>query len=334
MGPARQRRKSWPDRRAATLLAAVTLLLLSGSASGGPQPQQSASGSPSATAAPQGRSYISFTCVSRLDPAQPSAQQIQLRAVDRYQRFRPVADEDGGHRRRRHGFAVLHSPGGGGRPQGRKKKRSSWPALLWKRDPFGARTRSLLGIRYFIGAKPRYPDQVEVFKGATGHTVYQYPVTMPRVWSVHQATQVSDEEATRMLIDPAVDLASRTFSTVRPPALEQCAGSDTVELKRHMANRVSIDARMACRGLVVLDDQYAPGWKATVDGKTVPIIDAYGLVRGVPVDAGSHVVEFRYRPLSVMAGGTLTALAMMIALSAGLRSRSLRTRSDLTRIEG
>ena len=61
MGPVQKRGKSWPGRRAATLLAAMTPLLLSGCASGGPQPQQSASASSSATAAPQGRSYISFT---------------------------------------------------------------------------------------------------------------------------------------------------------------------------------------------------------------------------------------------------------------------------------
>ena len=61
MGRTQQRGKSWPGRRAAALLAAMTPLLLSGCASGGPQPQQSASASSSATAAPQGRSYISFT---------------------------------------------------------------------------------------------------------------------------------------------------------------------------------------------------------------------------------------------------------------------------------
>jgi len=61
MGPAQQRGKSWPGRRAATFLAAGALLLLSGCASGGPQPQQGAGSSDGGTAAPQGRSYISFT---------------------------------------------------------------------------------------------------------------------------------------------------------------------------------------------------------------------------------------------------------------------------------
>ncbi len=61
MGPAQQRGKSWPGRQAATFLTAGALLLLSGCASGGAQPQQSAGSSDGGTAAPQSRSYISFT---------------------------------------------------------------------------------------------------------------------------------------------------------------------------------------------------------------------------------------------------------------------------------
>ena len=61
MGPAQQRGKSWPGRRAATFLTAGALLLLSGCASGGPPRQQSASSSDGGTAVPQSRSYISFT---------------------------------------------------------------------------------------------------------------------------------------------------------------------------------------------------------------------------------------------------------------------------------
>ena len=197
---------------------------------------------------------------------------------------------------------------------------ASAPALLWRRDPFGVRTRSLLGIRYYIGTKPLNPDQPEVFKGASGRNVYQWPA-MPRVWSVHQVAQVNDVQATGQLTDSAVDLATRTFSTIKPPAVSQCAGSDSVELKQHLANRVFIEASMACRGIVVLDDQYFPGWKATVDGNPAPIIDAYGLVRGVPVDSGKHIIEFRYRPASVLWGGTLTALGSLIALVVAIRSR-------------
>ena len=146
---------------------------------------------------------------------------------------------------------------------------------------------------------------------------------MPRVWAVHQAVKVNDGQATQMLIDPSVDLATRTFSTVSPPALAQCGGSDAVVLKLHLPNRVSIDATMACRGLVILNDQYFPGWHAYVDEKEAPIIDAYGLVRGVPVDAGNHTVEFRYRPASVMWGAMLTLFGSLIALTAAVRRTSI-----------
>jgi hypothetical protein len=192
------------------------------------------------------------------------------------------------------------------------------PALLWERDPFNPRTRSLLGERFYVGTKPLYPDQTVVFQGQSGRRVYQFASWMPRVWAVHQAAQVSAGDAVRMLVDPSIDLAAGTFSTLPPPRLDQCSG-DTVALKRHMANSASIEARMACRGLVILNDQFFPGWKATVDGRPAPIIDAYGFLRGVPVDAGVHTVEFKYRPASVFAGAALSVLGALIAATAALR---------------
>ncbi len=60
-------------------------------------------------------------------------------------------------------------------------------------------------------------------------------------------------------------------------------------------------------------DAFAPGWRATLDGAPVEIRRTNAVFRGVPVPAGSHRVEFVYRPLSVTLGATLTGLALLAA---------------------
>jgi uncharacterized membrane protein YfhO len=64
-----------------------------------------------------------------------------------------------------------------------------------------------------------------------------------------------------------------------------------------------------------LTDTWFPGWRATVDGKSARIERAYGFVRAVLVEPGNHVIEMRYRPLSVYLGAALSLLAAGIVIA-------------------
>jgi uncharacterized membrane protein YfhO len=57
---------------------------------------------------------------------------------------------------------------------------------------------------------------------------------------------------------------------------------------------------------------YFPGWKAFVDGHSVPIERVDYLLRGVLLPAGAHRVEFRYEPASWRAGWVLSAVALVL----------------------
>ena len=49
-------------------------------------------------------------------------------------------------------------------------------------------------------------------------------------------------------------------------------------------------------GWVVVNEAYYPGWVAEVDGRPAPIERANGLVRALPVPAGTHAVTMRFEP--------------------------------------
>lgn len=79
--------------------------------------------------------------------------------------------------------------------------------------------------------------------------------------------------------------------------------------------RVTVQASAPENGIVILADRYIPGWLAYLDGTPAPILRANVLFRGVAVPAGSHVVEFIYRPASFVVGAGLSLATLLLALA-------------------
>jgi hypothetical protein len=130
----------------------------------------------------------------------------------------------------------------------------------------------------------------------------------------HEIRQVgvvttSDPDGARVV----ADLTSGPATPVGAGTLERYESDDVV---------ASVDA--ASRSLAVLNDTDYPGWKATVDGRAVPIVRANALFRGVEVPPGRHTIEFRYRPLSFVAGLTLSVAGLTIALALSLGALLIR----------
>jgi uncharacterized membrane protein YfhO len=101
-------------------------------------------------------------------------------------------------------------------------------------------------------------------------------------------------------------------------------GAGTAKLVSYAAERVEAEATASRRSLFVLTDVHFPGWKATVDGKSVPIERVDYLLRGVVVPPGKHSVVFSYEPASFRAGWIIAVLGLLAALAAvvvGLRRR-------------
>jgi uncharacterized membrane protein YfhO len=62
---------------------------------------------------------------------------------------------------------------------------------------------------------------------------------------------------------------------------------------------------------VVLADTWFPGWRAEVDGRPAEVLEVYGALRGVVAGAGTHNIEFRYRPWSAATGAAMSASALI-----------------------
>ena len=188
------------------------------------------------------------------------------------------------------------------------------------------RTRDLFAINFTIAKDSTQPNQEVAWPGESGLKVFRNKDAFPRVWAVHKVVAfASREELIPKIQDPAINLRETLLMTGKPPALESCApAADRVTYDGATANGVSITATLGCRGVVVLADTYFPGWVAKVDGRRTPIFETYGALRGVVVDAGTHRIEYRYRPATAIAGGAMSILGVLGAL--GLVALARRNR--------
>ena len=82
------------------------------------------------------------------------------------------------------------------------------------------------------------------------------------------------------------------------------------------AERVTVQTAARRPALLVLTDNWFPGWKASVDGEPAPIHRVDYLIRGVAVPGGAHRVEFRYEPASWRAGWIISTLALLVIAGA------------------
>lgn len=173
----------------------------------------------------------------------------------------------------------------------------------------------LFGVEYALRREPWGPYTEVVFEGRDGLWLYRRADTLPRAFTVHEVASVKDRK--RIIAETNIrekDLATRAFVIGEAPEVEACAGEEAVQFAHYEPGMVRLDVQLACRGMVVLTDTYYPGWRATVDGRPTAVYEAYGIVRGVAVDPGKHLVEFRYRPGWLLPSLAAAFLGLMIPL--------------------
>jgi membrane protein YfhO len=177
----------------------------------------------------------------------------------------------------------------------------------------------ILGVRFVL---VKHDSDIEVpFNEPafidTAYAVYEMPDPVPRAYvaaAVRRQTP-PDQLLNDMIRDPQFILAHGAI--VEDQTSADLAGIGTVDITAYAPESVELHAHLSKRGLVVLQDEYDPYWRATVDGRAAETLRVNYVFRGVVVDAGDHTVRFAYRPTLVYAGATLTVATLIILLIGG-----------------
>jgi hypothetical protein len=148
--------------------------------------------------------------------------------------------------------------------------------------------------------------------------LFAVPDPQPRTYVVAASRVADGVDAFRLLVGGGFDPTREVLVPDGPaaPGPEGFAGDGRIVAEH--ADRLRLEATLNAPGYVVVLDSYAAGWRARVDGRDVPVLRANLAFRAVAVPAGTHRIEFVYRPRWMLAGLGLSAAAVLAGSAGGL----------------
>ncbi|MBU6366260.1 MAG: YfhO family protein [Gemmatimonadetes bacterium] len=190
---------------------------------------------------------------------------------------------------------------------------------------------ALTNARYFYTNASSLPFQgaklvAGPVRNAAGSMTYlfQLPGANPAAWVTPLAVKLDDQQAKATVLNPLFDVrrvaifdSGSTVAAQPVPAQLPEPVAIGVRFTRYAPGAIdlTLDAPAPDGSALVVSENYYPGWRATVDGKPVPVARADYVLTGVPLPAGARTVSLRFDSAPFRLGGQLSVAALVVALA-------------------
>lgn len=217
---------------------------------------------------------------------------------------------------------------------------SGLPENLWSPETgaFNPNVLQLVNAAFLIWPDAQFgaiegPEAVSRFTLPDGRVVSSvYPLpTLPRAHLVTDVLVREEDAQVPTLVSESFDPATQVVLGEPPPVvLDGVPADGEVTWEVRTVNHMRLQVESDREALLVLSENWYPGWKAFVDGEEVPVLRANHTFRAIPVSAGTSAVEFRYESsllrLSLLIS-LFSVLVMSVPLVLGVVERRRRRRA-------
>jgi len=158
-------------------------------------------------------------------------------------------------------------------------------------------------------------DWVEVYQDEVH--IFERLAPLPRSYVVYAAEYIDGDDATvERLLDEGFPVRHKAV-TGEPISLPNSSDlpASAAEVIEYENTRVVVRASAVREGLLILGDQFYPGWKAMVDGRPTSIIRTNHILRGVLLPPGEHTIVFEFHPAMFRTGSWLTVAGFILLAS-------------------
>lgn len=174
----------------------------------------------------------------------------------------------------------------------------------------------LLNVKYVITRGEPVPGAERIAEDGDLE-LWQMQMPGPRAWMVGNvvaegAAALTDIDFTNTAVVSAEDAQALAALSVPDAAMR----TGRALVLDHGSEYISLNVTAPANGLLVLSENYYPGWQAAIDGQPVPILRADLNLRAVPISEGLHFVEFWYDPPSFKLGVIITLVTVIASVAA------------------
>lgn len=178
---------------------------------------------------------------------------------------------------------------------------------------------NFLSVKYLIFKKNAIQNLNEnnIFWQDNNWIIFKNPSVLPRAYFVENFEVIKDKKQI------LTQMFSSTFNFTNSVILEESPNFDknnlnnaTSKIKQisYTPNNSLFETNTSDNSLLILTDNYYPGWKAYVDGRETKIYRANYTFRALVVPSGIHTVKFSYEPDSVKIGIAISLISMSLYL--------------------
>lgn len=143
------------------------------------------------------------------------------------------------------------------------------------------------------------------------YLIFENGKALPKAYLVGNYEVVSDDQE---IIDK---ILNENFDISKSAIVEKNPGFDreedfegNVKIAENSPNKIILKTNSDTNSLLVISDNFYPGWKAVVNGENNEILRTNYTFRGIPLPAGENSVEISYQPDSFRWGVIISLLSI------------------------
>ena len=166
---------------------------------------------------------------------------------------------------------------------------------------------NMLNTKYIIGADEAGKEVLEVNDNANGNAWF--------IQDVKFVNSANEEiiALNRLNTKTAVTISSSFTSEIQNSYLMDSLAS--IYLTNYQANELKYESSSSSDQFAVFSEiYYKDGWNAYIDGQLTEIYQVDYVLRGLKIPAGKHTIVFRFEPIIIKKGNTITLISYAFLL--------------------